>query len=103
MTLKKLDVLKQLLSCYLHQDWLDEFENDVSALQAIIEFESKEQIVAGIAEIDLLLAAELSESDLRMILVDQVGCYFDPNSEGITYKQWLGRVRSAFAVSVLAE
>lgn len=95
MTIKKLDALEQLLGCYLHQDWLDEFDDDAAALQAIIESEPKQQIAAGVDEIDVLLAAELPEKELRTILVDQVGCYFDPSSEGLTYKQWLGRVRSA--------
>jgi hypothetical protein len=95
MTFQKLDALEQLLVCYLHQDWQHEFDDDAAALQAILEAEPSEQIAAGVGEIDVLLAAELTENDLRMILVDQVGCYFDPNSEGLTYKQWLGRVRSA--------
>ena len=96
MTFEKLNALEQLLGCYLHQDWLDEFDDDAAALRAILESEPKEQIAAGVGEIDALLAAELFENDLRTILVDQVGCYFDPSSEGLTYKQWLGRVRSAF-------
>lgn len=96
MTYKKLDVLEQLLGCYLHQDWLDEFENDAAALQAIVELEPREQIVAGIREIDELLAAALSERDLRVILTNQVGCYFDPSSKGIRYEQWLDQVRRVF-------
>ena len=96
MKLKKFDVLEQLLGCYLHQDWSDEFESDTAALQAIVESEPKEQIMAGITEIDTLLAAALSEEELRTILVDQVGCYFDPSSEQLTYEKWLGRVRGVF-------
>lgn len=94
--IKKYDALGQLLGCYLHQDWGDEFRSDAATLQAIIESEPKERITAGIAEIDTLLAAALPESELRAFLVDEIGCYFDPGSEELTYEQWLDRVRSAF-------
>ncbi len=96
MTYKKLEVLGQLLGCYFHQDWTDEFDSDASALQSIIESEPEEQLAAGVDEINDLLAASLSEDDLAAILTGQVGCYFDPGSEGITYEQWLKRVREKF-------
>lgn len=96
MTFEKLYALEQLLGCYLHQDWLDEFDDDAAALQSILEAEPKDQVAAGVGEIDALLNADLAEIELRTILVDQVGCYYNPGSEGLTYKQWLGRVRSAF-------
>ena len=95
----KLDALEQLLGGYLHQDWGDEFTSDTAALHAINESEPEERIAAGIAEIDALMAAALPESELRTILVDQVGCYFDPGSEELTYEQWLGRVRSTFTIA----
>lgn len=69
----------------------------MSALQSIVEAEPKEQISAGIAEIDALLSVPLTEGELRTILIDKAGCYFDPTSLGITYQQWLKRVREEFA------
>jgi hypothetical protein len=96
MIYKKLDVLGQLLGSYFHQDWTDEFDSDSSALQSIIESEPKARLAAGGGEIDALLAASLPEVDLAGILIDQVGCYFDPSSEGLTCEQWLRRVRKKF-------
>jgi len=97
MTYEKLDALGQLLGCYFHQDWPAEFESDAVALQAIVEAEPREQISSGVREIDELLADPLSESALREILVDKVGCYFDPSSQGLSYEQWLRHVRDVFA------
>lgn len=96
MTYQKLDALGQLLGCYFHQDWTDEFDSDASALQAIIQSETKEQLSAGVNEIDALLSASLSENDLMTILTEQAGCYFDPSSQGISYEQWLTRIRAKF-------
>lgn len=97
MTYEKLDALGQLLGCYFHQDWPDEFESDAVALRAIVEAEPKEQISRGVSEIDEILANPPSESDLREILVDKVGCYFDPSSQGLSYGQWLRHVRDVLS------
>lgn len=96
MTYEKIDALGQLLGCYFHQDWPEEFDSEISALQSIVEAEPKEQISAGITEIDTLLSALLTEDELRTILIDKAGCYFDPGSLGLTYQQWLQRVRAEF-------
>lgn len=88
-----LDSLKQLLGCYFHQDWSDEFNDDASALRAIVENEPKDRIEKAIVEIIFLVGAELTERELRAILVDQVGCFFEPSSLGLNYTRWLERVR----------
>lgn len=97
MMYENVEALGQLLGCYFHQDWPDEFDGDESALQAIIATESREQIQAGIIEIEMLLALGLSEDQLKEILVNKVGCYFDPESQGATYAQWLRKVREKLA------
>lgn len=94
MIFEKTDSLAQLLGCYFHQDWPDEFDDDNAALDAMIKSESKEKIAEGVTEIDLLLGAGLNEDELRTTLIDRVGCYFEPASEGLNYTQWLRRVRN---------
>jgi hypothetical protein len=88
------DSLAQLLGCYFHQDWPDEFNDDNEALNALIESEPEEKIAEGVMEIDRLLRAGLTDDKLRAILTDQVGCYFEPASERLDYVQWLHRVRN---------
>lgn len=97
MTDRELSALAQLLGAYLHQDWPDEFDSDVSALRAIVDSEPRETILAAMREIDDLLSASLPESEVRGLIAGPVGCYFDPTSEGMTYKQWLMRVQGVFA------
>lgn len=89
--------LEQILGCYFHQDWIDEFESDEAALRAIIESETTEQIRSGVKGIDELLASGLPEDQLKAILIDKAGCYFDPGAIGITYETWLKKVRNDFA------
>lgn len=97
MTNKKFNVLGQLLGCYFHQDWPEEFDSDASALQTIIDTEPKEKVLAGAEEIGELLGSSFPEERLKTILVDEIGCYFEPSSLGITCEQWLKRVREKFA------
>ena len=97
MTYTNLYALGQLFGCYFHQDWTDEFDCDDAAFQAIIASEPKEQLLAGVREIDALLAASLPEGELRSLMTESAGCYFDPGSAGLTYEQWLKLVRQKFS------
>lgn len=94
------NALGQLLGSYFHQDWPDEFGSDFEALQAIVEFETADQLRDGVKEIDLLLNESYSEVELRDILINEIGCYFEPESQGISYVNWLTRVRDAFLASI---
>lgn len=96
MTYDKLEALGQLLGCYFHQDWPDEFDDEEAAFRAIVNAEKKEQLLEGVKEIDALLGAALPECELGALLVEQAGCYFDPGSVGLTHEQWLKRVRQKF-------
>lgn len=94
-----LDYLEQILGAYFHQDWPEEFGNEASALRAIIKSEPKASILFGIEEIDAILSTEKSEEELGRIMVDSVGCYFEPKSLGMTYGSWLRHVREELAIN----
>lgn len=89
MTVEHFDELGQLISCYFHQDWMDEFKSYLAAIEAIRTSETEKRIAESRKEIRDLLAGEPSESDLRSILIDQIGCYFQPHSIGLDYRLWL--------------
>ncbi|WP_191487757.1 contact-dependent growth inhibition system immunity protein [Pseudomonas sp. FEN] len=74
MKYERLNALGQLLGCYFYQDWLEEFDSDISALQMVTASEPKEKLSAGALEIDMLLALRPSKDELRAILVDKAGC-----------------------------
>lgn len=99
MTDLKIDALAQLFGCYLHQDWQDEFDGDRSALQAIVESEPNDTVMEGVREIDALLEASLAEGDLRKLMIERVGCYFEPGSIGMSFGQWLVRAREVLVAA----
>lgn len=89
--------LGQIMGCYFHQDWPYEFDNDIDVLQTIVKSEPREKIIASINEIDELLLKAPPEDELKTILLEEIGCYFEPSSQEITCKQWLKRVREIFS------
>jgi hypothetical protein len=68
----ELNILEQLLGCYFHQDWLEEFDNDISALDAIVNSEPSEYLQACIKEIDAL---EVISPKPRNLIVELRSCY----------------------------
>jgi hypothetical protein len=99
MTQHDLDDLSQILGAYLHQDWADEFDSDESALRSALDSEPKDKIAAARRALDRLLASQFTEAELREELVVRLGCYFDPSSKGMTYRQWLARVSQLLSQS----
>jgi len=88
----------QLFGAYLHQDWMDEFESDSQAVQAMIASEPPEIFIEAIREVNELLATQTSEAELAAIMTNEVGCYFDPASKGQSYREWLGSVLKQWAL-----
>lgn len=89
----KTDALNQLLGCYFHQDWHDEYPDETTALNAILGEVPKNYLDEGIIEIETILNARLDENQLSALLTDQIGCYFDPSSVNMNDTKWLQRVR----------
>ncbi|WP_417704494.1 contact-dependent growth inhibition system immunity protein [Pseudomonas sp.] len=96
MNMKNYRILGQLLGCYFHQDWPEEFSNSSGVIHEIINSESRDRLLAGASELDQLIALNLSEEACREIMIAKIGCFFEPGSEGLTYADWLLRVRAAF-------
>ncbi|HCB74616.1 MAG TPA: hypothetical protein DEP91_00300 [Sphingomonas bacterium] len=80
---------EQVLGGYLHQDWPGEFSTVDAAVAAMINAEPRSLREAAASEIDALLARETDEARLRTILTDEAGCYYNPASEGSSYRDWL--------------
>lgn len=85
-----------LLSAYLHQDWVDEFENVSDAIGDIVKSEPTPILHRAAEELRDLLAAPLSDANLQEIMTDDIGCYFAPSSIGQSYHRWLADVASRF-------
>lgn len=96
MSMENYSVIGQLLGCYFHQDWPEEFSNSSEVIQEIINSESRDTLLAGAGELDQLILLNLPEDACREIMIARVGCFFEPESEGLTYANWLLMVRAAF-------
>jgi len=90
---KKFDALGQLLGCYFHQDWPEEFATEELALSAILKAEPKDYLLRAAMEIDAILAAEMNDDELKVFMVEVLGCYFDPTYSGERPAHWLTRVQ----------
>jgi hypothetical protein len=82
----------QLFGSYFHQDWVEEFDTDTAAVEAMMDSEPREALAAASREIHSLLLSDLGDAELGSIMLDDVGCYFDPASKEQTYREWLGDV-----------
>ena len=96
MNSKTFPELSDLLGSYFHQDWHDEFRSDDVALTAIAAGESSERLKSAAAEIDALLHVGLTSEALRSFATVELGCFFEPQSRGLSWHQWLAHVRSVF-------
>jgi len=67
---KKFYALGQVLGCYFHQDWPEEFATEELALSAILKAEPKDCLVRAAMEIDAILAAEMNDDELKVLMVE---------------------------------
>lgn len=93
----RLTSTEQVLGGYLHQDWPGEFSTVDAAVTAMIDAEPRELREAAASEIDALLARETDEAQLRTVLTDEAGCYYDPASDGSNYRDWLNGLAARLA------
>lgn len=89
----KFTVLEQLLGSYFHQDWPLEHDSYRGVVDEMCASEPVLIIQAAVAELTSLLEKFPTEDNLRQNLVNEIGCYFEPNSEGLTYREWLEQVK----------
>lgn len=88
--------LTQLLGCYLHQDWPEEYTDSSEALADMLKHEPQATLLAGAQEIEVLLASKLSMDDLEHLVRWKIGCFYAPSSEGVSLAEWLNNIRHAF-------
>jgi hypothetical protein len=86
--------LKHLLGSYLHQDFVDEFPTAMDAVRAFASGEPSESVQAAANDITMLLADEKFLRSPDSVLFE-LGCYYDPRSEGMTAMEWLQQAQRA--------
>jgi len=89
MNRDELPCLDKFCSAYFHQDWYRYATDAEAVIRQYLEEEPRSAVVQAIDEIDRLLSMNLSEEQLRNILVYDLSCYYDPSFYGISYLEWL--------------
>jgi hypothetical protein len=89
--------LKYFFSAYFHSDWVDIYDwhgENPSFQTVVFDFknESKGTIDKTTQELKQFLKQELSEVELRDIVVHKLGANVYPPGRGLTYRQWLEAV-----------
>ena len=90
----KFPSLEQLFGAYLHQDWCDEFESPEEAVDAFRSGEPVEAVSAAKQELGELMAIELDENSLSD-LIGNLGCYYQPSSDGMSVRDWLANIKAS--------
>ncbi|WP_293334311.1 contact-dependent growth inhibition system immunity protein [Microcoleus sp. CAWBG58] len=85
--------LTQFFSSYFHQDWPLEADTPSQAVNNYLNSEPPESIEAASQELAQLLEMPISELDLETFVLDELGCYYDPQSQNRTVREWLESVQ----------
>lgn len=92
--------LDQFLGAYVHQDWRTEAD-DIWGMVDLFVRDDPALASQLPAEIDALLQDSPSESELKKLVIDDLGGYYLADRDGGTYRGWLqqiaDRVRAATA------
>jgi len=83
--------LGQFFGGYLDQDWILEFPDPWSAVEAYVANEPADSRLGARYELSALLALPLNEAELSRT-TDRLGLNYRPSVERTTYRAWLEKV-----------
>jgi hypothetical protein len=88
--MSKLDIefLRDFFSAYFHEDWMMESENPIEIVEiycSTVSFEHRIKLANGIKN----YADSFDESGNEIKLFEELGCYYDPKTDGLSKKEWL--------------
>ncbi|MCC3452988.1 contact-dependent growth inhibition system immunity protein [Microcoleus sp. PH2017_08_TRC_O_A] len=87
--------LTQFFSSYFHQEWALEADTPSQVVNNYRNSEPPESIEAALQELGQLLEMPISEPDLETFVLDELGCYYDPQSKNQTVREWLESVQQS--------
>ncbi|NJK67653.1 MAG: hypothetical protein HC789_00525 [Microcoleus sp. CSU_2_2] len=85
--------LTQFFSSYFHQDWPLEASTPREVVANYRNSESRESIEGALAELKKLLEMPIAEPDLETFMLEELGCYYNPEADNQTVKEWLHSVQ----------
>ena len=88
--------MAQFFGSYFHQDW-DLNDATAGAVTQRFVVENSAEVVRKVSlELGQLLSLPATESDLRQLLFDELGCYYLP-PEGVSTRKWLLEAQDTLA------
>src|ERR1044072_4717104 len=96
MSQTRFHALGQLLGAYFHQDWTAMNSDAAAVVHEIVANNARAALSRAAAEIDELLQRLASEDELARVFYPELGIYYTPPADGISYSNWLRSVRNAF-------
>lgn len=87
--------LTQFFSSYFHQDWPLEADTPSDVVNNYRSSEPRPSVEAASQELSKLLKMPIAPADLEAFILDELGCYYDPQSENQTVRQWLESVQKS--------
>jgi len=89
MIVDQLPNLAQFFGAYFHQDWDLEADDALGVIRNYLKEANFPSTQQTIKEIEQLIKMNLSEEQLRDIIVCDMSCNYDPSRYGISYLEWL--------------
>lgn len=69
-----------------------------AVVRSIVEENSRVELNKAAAEIDELLHLRTTEDELARLFYPELGIYYIPPVDGVSYRDWLRSVRDAFLI-----
>lgn len=89
--------LYHFFGAYFHRDWMDVYENEEMVIREYVFGERTEEVRCALHELDQLIMLKLSEPELRVAVVDDLGSDYYPKSKYQFMYEWLKYLRSTMA------
>ncbi len=93
--------LQQLFGAWFHQDWALEAPDWQGVLRLYTDENPRHEVSAVVRDLEVLLAAPYSDSELEHKLINEFGCCYTPRPDigGPSWRQWLIELRTALAAN----
>ncbi len=88
MNTEKYQTLYQFLSGYFHQDWPEEFGTVEEVIKAFIINEPEVIRRKAHSELEHLIY-DIGNRKVDQTILDELGCYYNPEVDGVTILDWL--------------
>lgn len=89
---RRYHALQDLFLNYFHPDWRLESGSRADAVRKYLATAHPNAVQQLISEIHELLGAELTDEQLRELLLKQYSLFYDPWKDEVTAREWLAGV-----------